>query len=82
MNWNVYTKGFKSFLALEKSLSENSIEAYLHDVDKLIQFLEFAKYDVSPKDIELKHLQELLMDSICASMQISGIITISTESLN
>lgn len=61
MNWNVYIKGFKSFLSLEKSLSENSIEAYLHDVNKLVQFLEFKKYDFSPKDIKLTHLQEFLV---------------------
>lgn len=60
MNWKIYIQGFKSFLALEKSLSKNSIEAYLHDVDKLIQFLEFKKYNISPKDIELKHLQDFL----------------------
>ena len=60
MNWNIYIKGFKSFLSLEKSLSENSIEAYLHDVNKLIQFFEFKKYDLSPKDVQLKHLQEFL----------------------
>jgi len=45
---------------LEKSLSENSIEAYLHDVNKLIQFFEYKKYDLSPKDVQLKHLQEFL----------------------
>lgn len=61
MNWNVYIKGFKSFLSLEKSLSENSIEAYLHDVNKLVQFLEFKKYDFSPKDIKLSNLQEFLV---------------------
>ena len=60
MNWKIYIQGFKSFLALEKSLSENSIEAYLHDVEKLVQFLEYKKYGFSPKDIELKHLQEFL----------------------
>lgn len=30
---------FAQFLQLEKSLSENSIEAYLHDVNKLCEFL-------------------------------------------
>lgn len=60
MNWNVYIKGFRSFLSLERSLSENSIDAYLHDVNKLVQFLEFKKYDLSPKDLQLKHLQEFL----------------------
>ena len=60
MNWKIYIQGYKSFLALEKSLSANSVEAYLHDVGKLVQFLEHSKYDLSPKDIELKHLQEFL----------------------
>ena len=48
-------------MSLEKSLSDNSIEAYLHDVNKLVQFLEFKKYDLSPKDIQLTHLQEFLV---------------------
>lgn len=41
-------------------MSGNSIEAYLHDVEKLVQFLEYKKYSLSPKDIDLKHLQEFL----------------------
>ena len=60
MNWKIYIQGFKSFLALEKSLSNNSIEAYLHDVDKFVQFLEYKKYNFGPKEIELKHLQDFL----------------------
>lgn len=60
MNWKIYIKGFKSFLALEKSLSENSIEAYLHDVQKLVQFLEFRKTDLSPMEITLPQLQDFL----------------------
>ncbi len=60
MNWKIYIHGFKSFLALEKSLSANSIEAYLHDVEKLVQFLDYKKYNLSPKEIELTHLQEFL----------------------
>lgn len=60
MSWNVYIKGFRSFLALERSLSENSIEAYLHDIEKFVQFLESKKYGLSPKEIQLTHLQEFL----------------------
>ncbi len=60
MNWKIYIQGFKSFLALEKSLSVNSIDAYLHDVEKLVQFLEYKKYNLSPKEIQLTHLQEFL----------------------
>ncbi len=60
MNWKTYIQGFKSFLTREKSLSQNSIEAYLRDIEKLKQFLEYKKYELSPKDIELKRLQEFL----------------------
>lgn len=60
MNWKIYIHGFKSYLTLEKSLSANSIEAYEHDVLKLVQFLETKNYSLSPKEIKLKHLQEFL----------------------
>lgn len=41
-------------------MSKNSIEAYLHDVEKFVQFLEYKKAELTPKEIELKHLQEFL----------------------
>ena len=40
MNWSVYLKGFEAYLIMEKSLSRNSIDAYLRDIDKLSGFLE------------------------------------------
>jgi len=60
MYWKPYIQGYKSFLALEKSLSQNSIKAYEHDVMKLVQFLEFKKYNLSAKEVEMLHLQEFL----------------------
>jgi integrase/recombinase XerD len=45
---------------LEKSLSKNSVEAYLHDVDLLMRFLELKKINLSPKELELNHLQDFL----------------------
>ncbi|OIP03838.1 MAG: site-specific tyrosine recombinase XerD [Bacteroidetes bacterium CG2_30_32_10] len=60
MLWQSYIQGFHSYLKLEKSLSDNSIEAYLHDVDKLVQFLEFTKSEVQPSEIDLHHLQNFI----------------------
>jgi integrase/recombinase XerD len=60
LNWKPYIQGYKSFLQLERSLSGNSVEAYLHDVNKLLQFLEYKKLDLSPKEIELQHLQDFV----------------------
>jgi len=60
LNWTPYIKGFSAFLKLEKSLSENSIEAYNRDVIKLFQYLESHQLDLQPDDIKLAHLQDFL----------------------
>lgn len=60
MSWQAYTNGFSSYLQLERSLSSNTIEAYLHDIQKFHEFLLENKYDLSPSQIELGHLQEFL----------------------
>jgi len=58
--WDVYKKGFKAHLQLEKSLSENSVEAYIHDIDKLTQFLSFSEPELKPEQVKLKHLEKFL----------------------
>jgi integrase/recombinase XerD len=58
--WEAYKKGFKAFLQLEKSLSENSVNAYVHDLEKFTQFLIIHKVEKSPEEIELTHLEEFL----------------------
>src|SRR5579862_1332354 len=55
--WEVYKKGYKSYLQLEKSLSDNSVEAYMLDVEKFTQFLLHTHTMKTPADIELKDLQ-------------------------
>ena len=60
MSQQVYIKGFQSFLRLEKSLSAHSIDAYIHDVEKLFQFLSMQENSVSIDAIELTHLQQFL----------------------
>ena len=47
-------------MKIEKSLSENSILAYLRDYDKLMQYLEITNNGKSPKEIELSDLQEMI----------------------
>ncbi len=54
MSWAVYKKGFRSWLMLEKSLSGNSVSAYLQDLDKLSSFLG----ELPPSDVTLKHLED------------------------
>ncbi|WP_326992459.1 site-specific tyrosine recombinase XerD [Chitinophaga sp. 212800010-3] len=56
--WESYRKLFKGYLRLERSMSDNSIEAYLRDVEKLEQYLMAqGKEDLGPKDVALQDLQ-------------------------
>jgi integrase/recombinase XerD len=58
--WDAYKKGFKAYLQLEKSLSENSVEAYIRDIDKLTQFLQIAHPIQKPSEIRVEDLQHFL----------------------
>ena len=58
--WEPYKKGFKAYLQLEKSLSGNSVEAYLHDIEKLTTFLESTKKLKTPQQVELKDLEQFI----------------------
>ena len=58
--WEPYKKGFKAYLQLEKSLSDNSVEAYLRDVEKLTEFLQSRQLLLTPEAVQLKDLQNFL----------------------
>lgn len=46
---------YKQYLKLEKSLSRNTVEAYLTDLDKLFAYLELEKIDLT--DVTLENLE-------------------------
>ena len=58
--WEVYKKGFKQYLQLEKSLSDNSVFAYLHDLGKFTQYLDVYGIVKLPQDIVLKDLEHFV----------------------
>ena len=60
MHWDIYKKGFKAFLQLEKSLSAHSVEAYLRDIDKFAQYLFDEVGAIGPTEVTLKHLQSFI----------------------
>lgn len=78
--WDDQIKGFRNYLLLEKSLSSNSIEAYVRDIEKLTQFLQHKQIFKTPAEIELKDLQgfvqriaELNMTASSQARIISGL---------
>lgn len=58
--WNSYIKGFKSYLRLERSLSANTLEAYEHDLEKLVQYLDYKKINIVPEAMKHDILQEFI----------------------
>ena len=54
--WQSYIKHFKNYLRLERSLSGHSVEAYVHDADKLREYAELHGLAASPTDITEEHL--------------------------
>jgi integrase/recombinase XerD len=60
MHWDIYKKGFKAFLQLEKSLSAHSVEAYLRDIDKFAQYLFDEVGAIGPAEVTLKNLQAFI----------------------
>lgn len=78
--WEPYKKSYKAWLQLEKSLSDNSVEAYLRDLEKLTQYLQSENEMKPPAEVSLKNLQQFVQSiaklGINASSQariISGI---------
>ena len=60
MTWSVCIKQFEEYLQLEKSLSRNSVEAYLRDIHKLTQFLDSKGYQIPPLDLQPAVIREFL----------------------
>ncbi|HRG20527.1 MAG TPA: site-specific tyrosine recombinase XerD [Saprospiraceae bacterium] len=60
MVWIPYIKGFEAYLLMEKSLSKNSIEAYLRDVEKLVEYFGVKGIDLMPEKVKGRHIEEFL----------------------
>ncbi len=60
MDWNSLIKGFKAYLQLERSLSPNSVDAYLRDIRKFVEFLEIKGWKITALQVEMKHLEKFI----------------------
>lgn len=60
MNWHQHIRQFGHYLKLERSLSANSIEAYLHDVALLERFMSLEHPQVTPLKTSSSQLRSFL----------------------
>ena len=60
MTWNEAIENYANYLRFEKNASENTIEAYVSDLQKLQDFAEQNLINITPITISYEHLQEFL----------------------
>ena len=61
MDWKSSIIGFKSYLVLERSLSEHSIDAYIRDINKLWEYLRIKELLHNPNELSYEDLQAFIM---------------------
>lgn len=61
MEWKDEVKEFLIFLKLEKAVSPNTLSAYGADLEKLLTYFEEKQIYISPKDVDLKTLENFLL---------------------
>ena len=60
MTWSEAIENYVNYLRFEKNASENTIEAYVSDLQKLQDFAEQNLMNITPITISYEHLQEFL----------------------
>jgi integrase/recombinase XerD len=60
LNWKQSFRNFETYLRLEKSLSQNSIEAYLNDVLKLEKYFTETGREITPSVVTYPDLKAFL----------------------
>lgn len=61
MNWSAALTAFRGYLLLERSMSPNTIEAYLNDVGKFIRYLEIRESTLLPLEVQATDLQSFIL---------------------
>ena len=80
MSWDKLSHQFANYLKLERSLSDNSIQAYVRDVAKLRQFIDISNLEISPTKVTteiiqnfVKYIGDLGLSAYSQSRMLSGI---------
>lgn len=60
--WKSYIKEYQNYLKLERGLSENTIENYSFDIEKLVSFLSVHKIIESPLTISEETIQQFIYE--------------------
>lgn len=60
MTWPVALNNFRTYLLLERSLSANTLDAYISDVEKFVRYLEIEKIERLPLHVRQDDLERFI----------------------
>ncbi len=60
MSWDIYIKQFRNYLKLERSLADNTIDAYERDITKLSEFFQIKNIKLTPLNVEHENLLDFI----------------------
>ncbi|MDT0552288.1 site-specific tyrosine recombinase XerD [Urechidicola vernalis] len=63
MKWNHALKDYQLYLKIERGLSENSLDGYTRDINKLIQYLDENTDASSPINISFEKVQRFIYEA-------------------
>jgi integrase/recombinase XerD len=58
--WQNILNDFHFYLKLERNMSENTVSAYISDINKFSAFLEISHLNVMPSDVAIGHLRAFI----------------------
>lgn len=61
MTWPAAIHAFKAYMLLERSLSQNSVDAYLNDVNRFSQYLEMSNPNLGPLSVQRTDLEQFIL---------------------
>ena len=80
MSWDKELKDYRYYLSLEKKLSENTVQAYLHDLARLSDYMEQTFGIKTPEKVTadqiesfLAHLYDTGVEKATQARELSGI---------
>ncbi len=62
MKWQHAIRDYQLFLKIERGLSENTINSYSRDLDKLVAFINDNEFDFTPISIDSDIIQQFVYD--------------------
>lgn len=62
-NWTTYIKNFQSFLKIERGLSQNTIDNYTFDIEKMVLYLSDNQINENPISISEETIQQFIYET-------------------